>query len=416
MRRDASLSRSAHRGPCESARRRRRGDGRLLRRTFLIAFLLVSGGLLSSSAVELVFRYHESVASMRAVQQEMAHTVALKVQQFVEEMTQTLRAATQTPDLVASGLTEAYRFELRKLLHMAPAITHAVVLDATGRERLKVSRVAMVLPADRADRAGDQAFVQALAGQTFFGAVYFVRQSEPYMRIAVPIERLMGEVIGVLMAEVNLTAIWEVITRIKVGQTGYAYVVSRDGDLIAHPDLSLVLQQQHLTHLGQVQAALAGVPGPLTQTNLQGESVFPTSAAIPTLGWVVIVERLAREAYAPLYRSLFRTAGLFLLGLGMAGLVRVLIHRRVVRPVEVLRQGAAWIGAGALHYRLDVRTGDELQALADAFNQMATQLQASYADLEDKVAARTRELARSVDELQARRTARGGPGRCDLRV
>jgi signal transduction histidine kinase len=76
------------------------------------------------------------------------------------------------------------------------------------------------------------------------------------------------------------------------------------------------------------------------------------------------------------------------------------MHRRVVRPVEVLRQGATRIGAGELHARLDVRTGDELEALADAFNQMAAQLQASYADLEDKVAARTRELERANQHLE----------------
>ncbi len=400
MRRDASRPRSTHRGQCDGSRRRTRGDGRLLRRTFLIAFVLMSGGLLSSSAVELVFRYRESVEGLRAVQQEMAHTAAVQVQQFITEIHQLLRVATHTPDTITVGLTEAYRFELRTLLHMAPAITHAAILDTTGRERLKVSREQMILPADLADRAGDAAFVQARAGTAFFGPVYFVRQSEPYMRMAVPIERVAGEVIGVLMAEVNLTYIWEVITRITVGQTGYAYVVSQQGDLIAHPDLSLVLQHQRLTHLRQVQAALAGVPGPVTQTNLQGEPVLTTSAAIPLVGWAVIVERLAREAYAPLYRSLLRTAVLFLLGLGMAGLVRVLIHHRVVRPVEVLRQGAERIGAGALQYRIDVQTGDELQALADAFNQMAAHLQASYADLEDTVAARTRELARSVDELQ----------------
>jgi signal transduction histidine kinase len=364
-----------------------------------MAFLLMSGALLSSSAVELVFRYHESVEGLRAVQQEMAHSAALQVQQFIAEIHQLLRAATHTPDTITAGLTEAYRFALLTLLHMAPAVTHAVVLDATGRERLKVSREHMILPEDLTDRADDAAFVQAQAGSAVFGPVYFVRQSEPYMGMAVPIERVTGEVIGVLMAEVNLTAIWEVMSRITVGQTGYAYVVSRTGDLIAHPDLSLVLQQQHLAHLRQVQAALAGVPGPLTQTNLHGESVLTTAATIPLVGWAVIVERLAREAYAPLYRSLLRTAALFLLVLGIAGLVRVVIHRRVVRPVEVLRQGAARIGAGALHHRLDVRTGDELQALADAFNQMAAQLQASYTDLEDKVAARTRELETANQHL-----------------
>jgi signal transduction histidine kinase len=352
----------------------------------------MSGGLLGSSMVELAFRYRESVEGLRAVQQEIAHRAAVQVQQFLEEMHQLLRAATHTPETVTTGLTEAYRFELFTLLRLAPAVTHAVVVDATGRERLKVSRERMVLPEDLADRAGDIAFVQARAGVAFFGPVYFVRQSEPYMCLAVPIERTTGEVIGVLMAEVNLTAIWEVITGITVGRTGYAYVVSRTGDLIAHPDLSLVLQKQHLAHLGQVQAALAGVPGLVTHTNLQGESVLTTATTIPLVGWAVLVERSVREAYAPLYRSLLRTALLFLLGLGLAGVVRFQMHRRVVRPVDLLQHGATRIGSGALHYRLNVRTGDELEALADAFNQMAAQLQASYADLEDKVAARTREL------------------------
>ena len=167
------------------------------------------------------------------------------------------------------------------------------------------------------------------------------------MHIAVPIEPFAGEVIGVLIAEVNLKYIWEVISQIKVGQTGYAYVVSREGDLIAHPDISLVLQKQNLRNLGQVQAALAGAPGPFAaQPNLAGQKVFPAYAAIPDLGWAVLVERPTAEAYAPLYASILRTSMLLLVGLGMAILASLLISRRVVRPVEVLRQGAAQIGAG----------------------------------------------------------------------
>src|SRR5207245_868963 len=107
---------------------------------------------------------------------------------------------------------------------------------------------------------------------------------------AVPIQWFAGEVIGVLIAEVNLKYIWEVISQIKVGRTGYAYVVSREGDLIAHPDISLVLQKQNLRNLGQAQAALAGAPGPFAvRPNLGGQQVFPTSAVIPDLGWAVLV-------------------------------------------------------------------------------------------------------------------------------
>jgi two-component system, NtrC family, sensor kinase len=403
----AFLSEDSSRTQVNRAVPENKSGGRLLRRTFLIALVLVSGGLLTSGALELFFRYRESVEGIWALQREMAQGAAFKIQQFVQDIEKTLRASTQTPDIVAAGLTEAYRFQLFKLLKLTPSITTATVLDANGREQLKESRVEVIRPEDLGDRSSDEAFVRAREGTSFFGPVYFVRQSEPYMRIAVPIEwfrksasptsRIASagstEVIGVLIAEVDLKYIWEVISQIKVGQTGYAYVVSREGDLIAHPDISLVLQKRNLRNLGQVQAALAGAPGPFAaQPNLAGRQVFPAYAVIPGLGWAVFVERPTDEAYAPLYASILRTSVLLLVGVGMSTLASLLISHRVVRPVEVLRQGAAQIGAGALDHRIEVRTGDELEALAIEFNRMAAQLQESYAGLEQKVEERTREL------------------------
>src|SRR5262245_52195951 len=79
----------------------------------------------------------------------------------------------------------------------------------------------------------------------------------------------------------------------------------------------------------------------------------------------------------------------------------LLLTLRLVGPIEALRAGAARIGSGDLAIRISIKTGDELEALADQFNQMAGQLQASYADLEKKVELRTRELAQSVEELRA---------------
>ncbi|MFZ1093140.1 MAG: ATP-binding protein, partial [Xanthobacteraceae bacterium] len=74
---------------------------------------------------------------------------------------------------------------------------------------------------------------------------------------------------------------------------------------------------------------------------------------------------------------------------------------KMVGPIQVLRAGAARIGSGDLTQRITVKTGDELEALADQFNDMAGRLQESYADLEKKVDLRTHELAQSVGELRA---------------
>src|SRR5262245_23089675 len=177
------------------------GGGRLLRRSFVIALALVSGGLMSSAALELYFSYRESIEAIEALQREMAQGAAFKIEQFVRDIEKTLRASTQTQEIVAAGLTETYRFELIKLLKVAPAITEAVALDANGRERLKVSRVRMLLPEDLRDRSMAEAYMGAQGGRSYFGHVYFVRESEPYMTVAVPIERFAGDILGVLIAE-----------------------------------------------------------------------------------------------------------------------------------------------------------------------------------------------------------------------
>src|SRR5262245_22054803 len=181
-----------------------RSGGRLLRRTFIIALVLVSGGLLTSGAVELFFRYRESVEGIWVLQREMAQGAAFKIQQFVQDIEKTLRASTQTPDIVTAGLTQAYRLQLIKLLKVTPAITAATVLDANGRELLKESRVELTQTEEPRDYSSDEAFVQARRGTSFFSPVYFVRQSEPYMRIALPIEPFAGELIGVLLPGVCL--------------------------------------------------------------------------------------------------------------------------------------------------------------------------------------------------------------------
>jgi signal transduction histidine kinase len=71
-----------------------------------------------------------------------------------------------------------------------------------------------------------------------------------------------------------------------------------------------------------------------------------------------------------------------------------------VTPIRTLQVGAAQIGAGALEHRIDIQSNDELGALAQEFNHMAAQLQESYASLEQKVEARTHELAEKGRQLE----------------
>jgi adenylate cyclase len=73
---------------------------------------------------------------------------------------------------------------------------------------------------------------------------------------------------------------------------------------------------------------------------------------------------------------------------------------RMVGPIQALRAGAERIGGGDLSQRIRIKTGDELEALADQFNDMAGRLQESYAGLEQKVEERTREVEEKSRQLE----------------
>jgi signal transduction histidine kinase len=378
--------------------------GRIVRRYFLIFATLIGGSLIFSVLMEMGFRYHETRENLEIVHRQMAELAALRIRNYIEEVAQAVRLAAQPRKLTDGRLGDDYVAELRNLLKNVPAIRDVVALSLDGREELRLSRIGPSLPDARADHASDPAFVAAKSGQTYFGPVIFPPDSfEPRIIIAAPIEPFRGEVIGVLSAEVNVRYVWDVVQEIHVGDTGYAYVVSATGALVAHPDLHLVLQRLDLSNHPQVASLRdpeSAAGGTSIYKNLKGQRVLVAHVGIPNVGWTVMVERPLAEAYQPLLVSLARTGGILLIVCGMAVGAAVLLGRRVVGPIEVLRRGAARLEAGELDARLALKSGDEFEELAEDFNRMAGRLQNAHAGLEQKVAERTQALKQSLDEVQ----------------
>src|SRR6202035_4607344 len=122
----------------------------------------------------------------------------------------------------------------------------------SGVEQIAVSRLGMDNINSGKDRSQEPAFRNVKRRQPWFSPVYFKKETEPYMTIAIRSGSNTGPVI---IAEVNLKFIWDVVSRIKIGENGKAYVVDGNGFLVADPDIGLVLRKTNLSQLPHVRIA-----------------------------------------------------------------------------------------------------------------------------------------------------------------
>src|SRR5438128_6603975 len=383
--------------PVTGTVRQRRGQ--LFRKYLALIMSLVTGALLASGGISLYFGYQENKSALASLQHEKALAAASRIEQYVRTIEQQLKYAA-LPQL-DPGDVELRRIEFLKLLRQAPEVTDIAQLDGSGREQIAVSRLGMDVLASGKDRSQEPAFRSAKRGQTWFGPVYFRKETEPYMAIAI---RQGGDAGPVTVAEVNLKFIWDVVSRIKIGEKGKLYVVERNGFLVADPDIGLVLRKTNLADLPHVRAATENAKSDalaMISNDVSGTSVLASAAAIEPLGWRVFVEQPVAEVFAKLDASILRTAMLLLAGLVISALVAFVLTRGMVRRIRTLEEGAQRIGAGDLEQTIEVHTGDELEALADRFNRMSAQLRESYAGLERKVEERTRELKNSLEQQTA---------------
>src|SRR5262245_32865241 len=258
---------------------------------YVILFVAVVGlALVANGVFEVYFSYQEQKAALVRIQREQAEAAAGKIAQFISEIESEVGWTTQLP--WSASTLEQRRFDALRLLRQVPAITELAEIDSSGHEQLKVSRLAMEVVGSGTDVSKEPAFAEAVAHKVYYGPVYFRRESEPYLTLALAGTRRDT---GVSIAQVNLKLIWDVLSKIKFAGHGRAYVVDASGRLIAHPDISLVLRNTDVSHLAQVKSALSNIAGNTVQEaqeaeDIDGRKVLTASASVAPLGWFVFVE------------------------------------------------------------------------------------------------------------------------------
>ncbi len=202
-------------------------------------------------------------------------------------------------------------------------------------------------------------------------------------------------VIGAVTILLRRDTLFQSITEGSFGTTGHAILFASDGGVVICPVLG---PEAHSVDTKLLTALETVKPGWMVvdddshghEQGLIGHAPvrFADRLANGSLGekrWITVVRQDPAETFAPLDELMIKIVvfGMaVLIGLGAIG---ILAARRIAKPIQLLQDGVQQIGSGRLEQRLDLRTGDEIERLADAFNHMASNLQRSFGQLEQRV-------------------------------
>lgn len=361
------------------------GWRRTLRRRYASTFvMLVSLPLLAYGLISTTLTYRQQRIALAAVQHAQADAAGARILQFLHEVELQLSWLAAPP--WEQGSAPQRRLDALRALRLTPAIADLILVDGAGRERVAESRLALSRVDSWADRSASPAVAGARARGRYHGDVYLRKGSEPFMTVAVA-----GPDAGVAIAEVSLKYIWDVVSRIRIGEAGLVYVVDPAGRLIAHPDISLMLRNTDLS--ARLRAFEAQPAAVLQLSGTTGVPVLASSTVLAPVGWRVVVEQPQQEADAPLWASVRGALWVAASSLLLALVAALWSAWRLARPLSQLTAGAERLGAGELSHRIELHSGDELEQLGKHFNAMAAELQGSYAGLERQVQERTHQLS-----------------------
>ncbi|MGA7345712.1 MAG: cache domain-containing protein, partial [Pseudolabrys sp.] len=361
---------------------------------FVVSFVgLVVLVLLVNGALETWFMYSETTQILAKAQSEKATTTANRIEQFLSDIERQISWATRA----SSTTVEQRRSDYAQLLQQVPAIDSLIYLDGAGKEQLRLTRSQFVI-ASGVDYSDDPKFRETQDKPVWLSPVHF-DGFDPFIAIAMAHS---GRNAGSTVAEINLKFLSDFVDQSQTGTDIDAYVLGPEGRLLAHSDIGHNHLGADLANLPQVKSMIKSPAEPVTLgQDPDGQAVLTGSAAIPRMNWYVFFEQPLSKALQPVYGLLYRIGWLLALAIMLAVLAGMLLARQLVTPIRALQVGARQLEASDFGHRINVKTADEIEELADHFNRMADQLQGSYSRLEQKVADRTRDLAQSNSELKA---------------
>jgi len=316
---------------------------------FLLSIALLSTLIVFSLSVFYFVNRTENEA-WQGRQSEAARNAAGKVSSFIQRVEDSL--------LILSIVEPDHHVtdpdELRALLDQNQSLLEVIRTDNTGTVIAEVHRDDSVL-ANLITIPQSQWFLRARAGQNYIGNIQISAKDEPYLIMAVP--SVEG---GSVAARVQMNVLSDVVRNIQFGETGRAYVITRKGQIIAHTNAEIVLNNtsiqdrpEFITLMSEPENEWFG-----TFESFDGKTVVGRASPIEGTDWLIMTELPWTEAFAStrLAIGVLGTEAIVLLFI-TSWLMARRVKTQIMEPMGFLRKGADEIGQGNLNHRTLADTG-----------------------------------------------------------
>jgi methyl-accepting chemotaxis protein len=218
---------------------------------------------------------------------------------------------------------------------------------------------------------------------------------------------------GITGLGLSVDALAQAVRAYKVGQAGSVYLVRSNGTILVHRDASLVDGKHLLKNLPGFDAELSGKllhKAQFTHATYDapaGRQII-ASSYVPALDLYVVAEMPQAQVLGEVRRTLALTSlAAAVVGGGIGLLIIVLLSRAIAAPVGRAARMLEDIadGNGDLSRRMPVETGDELGALAQAFNRFVASLErmvGAVRQAADSISVASSEVAQGNQDLSQR--------------
>ena len=308
--------------------------------------------------------------SVIEIQKEKASMVVERTKGFLEKATSNLLLIASDEHLIKTSPSQT-KDHLSNFLSQKDYFIELVFLNEKGLETVKVSKFKTEGTSDQKDQSVSPMFQVASKGQIFYGNFYYTSGGKQTIVIAVPVEKHKGRPVGVLKARICLESLTDLLHQTKIGKTGSAYVMDKEGYLVAHPNEKNIL-------LGPfVDQVIAGQEGSLEFENIRGQKYLVVYKPIPELNWGVVVQVPVEEVYKPLKEITQTAVKWIIIASILAFAFSLFLTRRLTSPIKQLSSEMAKVSKGNLDVHIEPSTKDEIGQLTRSFNQMIQDLKQS---------------------------------------